>query len=226
MLRLFLATVLAAALVPSAAYARPDAEVNAKLLTMGKWSNEDSHVAKYEALLAAPDLTDAQRARVLNYRAASRGGAGDKLGQLADLDLLVQSYPGVPAAESYADARAYAYVQAWHLADRALKGLARLNGPDGGELRDLWELGYWDDVAAFALKNGAITISNTEQARDIARKLAASGRGTAQMCVAVMENKAPCEIGPQEPSPQPLTGEGLAAALRELQGRAAVYKTG
>jgi len=45
------------------------------------------------------------------------------------------------------------------------------------------------------------------------------------MCVAVMKDKRPCEIGPSEPSPQPLKGAGLAAALAALQVRAAVYKT-
>lgn len=224
MLRLLLATVLAIATV-TPALAREDADLNSQLRAMAKWSNEPWHIAAYEKILADPSLTDIQRARVLNFRANARYGAGDKLGQLADLDLLVERYPDVSNAEAYRTDRAYAYVQAWHLADRALKGLNSLGGPSGSELRDLWELGYWEDVAAFALKNGAITIGNTEQARDIARKLAASGRGTPQMCVAVMKDKRPCEIGPSEPSPQPLQGAGLAAALATLQVRAAVYKT-
>ena len=157
MLRLLLATVLAATAI-TPALAREDADLNSQLRAMAKWSNEPWHIAAYEKILADPGLTDIQRARVLNFRANARYGAGDKLGQLADLDLLVERYPDVPNAEAYRTDRAYAYVQAWHLADRALKGLKRSGGLTGSELRDLWELGYWEDVAAFALKNRPATL--------------------------------------------------------------------
>lgn len=222
---LLTAILLAMTFAAGPAHARTDAELNSKLQTMGRWSNEAWHIARYDELLAAPDLTDRQRARVLGYRAATRGGAGDKLGQVADLDRLVQSYPEVAREFDWYSTRSYAWVQAWHLADRALTGLARGRGIKGSELRDLWELGYWDDVAAMALSDGRIVVTGKEEARDIARKLAETGRGTAQMCVAVMEDKQPCEMGASDPSPQPLQGDGLASALTRLKAQAAAYKT-
>ncbi len=224
MLRLLLAAAVATAAV-SPALARDDADLNSQLRAMPKWSNEEWHLAAYEKILADQTLTDEQRARVLNYRAVSRGAAGDKLGQLADLDLVVAKFPNVTRAQAYKEARAYAYVQAWHMANRVLESLTMGRKSSGAELRDLWGLGFWDDVEARALENGEITISSKYWSRDIARKLAETGRGTAQMCVAVMENKAPCEMGADEPSPQPLQGDALVATLTELKERAAVYKT-
>ena len=61
MLRLLLATVLAATAI-TPALAREDADLNSQLRAMAKWSNEPWHIAAYEKILADPGLTDIQRA--------------------------------------------------------------------------------------------------------------------------------------------------------------------
>ena len=186
--------------------------------------------AGYEALLDTPDLTPEQRASALATRASFRGSDGqNKVGQLADLDMLVEQYPDIRNAELFKERRAYAWVQTWYMTDRLLKDMT-----GDKAFGELWGLGYWDDAVATLLNRrkpatlDGLHISWLQREGYIEAGSGGKGGGGGGVgrSTVVNDQKNVFEIkGYGGASPQPRQGEGLEATLQALQAEAAQYKT-
>ncbi|NHK29314.1 hypothetical protein FF098_015455 [Parvularcula flava] len=184
---------------------------------------------KYLNLYNDPSLSEEQKAMVLASRAGFRGSEGDnKVGQLADLDLLVQLYPNAESAERYKEDRAYAYVQTWHMTNRILKGQN-----EDKMFAELWSLGYWDDAVDVLTKAKRPVELDGILIRDLQRegyiKGASSGKGggssSSRRTIVRDDHDQEFAInGYNLDAPNEKLGDNLKTSLEALRTKAAQYK--